>query len=147
MGRNRKDDFDDSGIPRPDDEVLREEVAALKAQQEADRAELARLQEQTAELTRLRAELADAKVALTAPGLNVTGAGSGANYWEVNLRNGPTHVVRAADPANAWDVYRREMGVIGSQETPTVGPADAEKYHAAQAKRHGKKPSDFILAE
>src|ERR1019366_10536760 len=95
----------------------------------------------------LEEELARVKVALTAPGLNVTGAASGANFWEVSLRHGPTHVVRAPDPANAWGAYCREMGVISSQETPVVGPADQEKYHAAQAARHGKKPSEFVLVE
>lgn len=98
--------------------------------------------EELRRLLRQKTEEVEA-LSLKAAGINATPGV--ATYWTIELKYAPTHTVLATDAANAWDKYRKEMGVRSSQETPNVKPATHEEYHAAQAKRHGRQPNDFVL--
>ena len=40
--------------------------------------------------------------------------------FEVSLPMGPKAVVKAADEADAWEVYCRDQGVIKSKHQPTI---------------------------
>lgn len=68
--------------------------------------------------------------------------GPGAGYWKVELQHAPARIVRAADPANAWDEYRRVLGVIGSEYSPEIGASTREEYEAQEellARQRGEK--------
>lgn len=119
-----QDDFDDA--PEPQEA----RPAAVADEKAAMAARIAELEAQLAQ------EQAPARPA--AP----PGAGP---YWQVQLEGAPTHVVEAPDSANAWDVYRHELGVLGSQHPPKVVESDREAYRAAQAKRHGMRADEFHL--
>jgi hypothetical protein len=66
-----------------------------------------------------------------------------ADYWRVELLHAKTHVVRARDAANAWDLYREEMGVLASDHRAKVSPATREEWLAAQADRLKVTPEEF----
>lgn len=94
----------------------------------------------------LKAKVAELEAKLASRAV-VDSEGGPSDYWKVELLHAPTHVVKARDAANAWEVYCKEMGVISSEYRPKAGPATREEYRAAQAKRHGKKPEEFELAD
>lgn len=70
---------------------------------------------------------------------------TGPVFWRVRIVNttvndagAHNHVVRAPDKANAWEVFRREMGVISVDETVNrreITPATELEYMHAHAKR------------
>lgn len=128
MAKNRRDDFiDEPGpvpglveLPDPEKEALRSEIERLKA---------------------LLAKQPAAPALVNAPQGNV------GDYWAVCLKHAPTHVVRAVDPANAWEAYRAELGVRSSENVPEVVPSDREAYRASQAKRYGKRPDEWRLPD
>lgn len=70
---------------------------------------------------------------------------TGPVFWRVKIVNqtvndpgAHNHVVRAADRANAWETFRREMGVTSVDETVNkreIAPATEAEYVLAQAKR------------
>jgi coenzyme F420-reducing hydrogenase alpha subunit len=68
-------------------------------------------------------------------------------YWTIRLLDAPTHTVKAKDRANAWEVYKEELGVIGSQNQPEITPGDIEDYRRSQAKRYGARPDEWKLPE
>src|SRR5262245_30456102 len=43
--------------------------------------------------------------------------------WRVELQHAPTLVVEARDGANAWEEYKRRLGVRSSEYTPSISPA------------------------
>ncbi len=121
----------------PPEGAVGDQVEADPADQ-AEAEHVARLKEKVAEL--------EAKLALSERGVD-SPAGAAADYWKVELEHARTHVVRAKDPANAWDVYCKEMGVRSSQYRPQVSPATRSDYHAAQARRHNLKPEEYTLPD
>lgn len=136
----KQHDFDDREeqevqAPAPDEEraVLAARIAELEAQLATSRRGAEAL---SADLARERtAKVVDAPVYL------------GADYWRVKLQDGPEHVVRAQDAANAAVAFYREMGIISSAHVPSAAPATREEYHAAQAKRHGVRPAEYRLPD
>jgi hypothetical protein len=128
----REEEFDDapaSSDARPGLVELDPEKEALRLQVEDLRRQL------DAARSSARSSAAALEVQQTAPG-------TVSEYWRVKLQHGPEHVVRSIDAANAWERYRLEMGVLRSEAVPEVSPANREEYHAAQARRHGKKVDD-----
>ena len=95
----------------------------------------------TAENETLKAKLAALEKQLQhkAKGLNVsTKIPEGTEYFRVKLEAGPNHVVKAVDAANAWHVFKAEMGVITSEYEPEITPATHQEWIEAQDKRHGR---------
>jgi len=119
----------------------RDEAGPDEGAEAAGLAELEALREKVA---LLEAQLAGERASRT---VDVVGdlPADGASYWQVTLKYAPTHVVRASDPANAWEQYRQEMGVITSEFRPEVSPATREDYRLAQARRLGVRPEEFRL--
>src|SRR5262245_30521377 len=76
----------------------------------------------------LRVAQLEAILAGKAPASQLFDAPRGAegDYWLVKLQHVRDHVVRAKDPANAWQVYCQEMGVIASEYRPEIIPASRE---------------------
>lgn len=136
MAKNkpRDDDFSDAPPDAPGAGGAPADLAEATAERDLLRERVAQLE------ARLEAQAA-AAAQPAAP------AQVGTGYWRVTLEGAPTHVVAAPDNANAWQVYCAEMGVIGSIHSPQIEPADREAYRAAQARRHGKKPEEFRLAD
>lgn len=146
MARNRREQQAPAGLSElppgdvdtdfPNEEKPQEDFAEDAQEQDDSAALRSKIEELEAQLARERA----------GRGIDVTGGGV-SDYWRVELLHAPTHVVASRDPANAWEVYCREMGVISSEYRPKVSPATREEYHEAQAKRHGKKPDEYELKD
>lgn len=140
-GKPPVDDFDDGPPPSADDmRAATERIAYLEhALEQGQAGALERVRELEKQLT--QAARAPAPVLASGP---VEGA---SGYWRVSLENAPSHVVQAQDPANAWEVYRGELGVRTSDFQPVVTVATREEYRAAQAWRHGKRPEEWRLPD
>jgi hypothetical protein len=150
MARNRnRNDFDDQPtlqaglVELPHEEAPADEPDGDQDDSpEVDR-EKAALAARVAELEAVLADMAD----------RLEGAEAEeepkprSRYWKVQLQHAPTHVVEARDAANAWEQYRREMGVIGSEFAPEATPAGREEYRAAQARRFGMRPDEYRLPD
>jgi hypothetical protein len=114
--------------------------AVPRAEHEAALARIAELEQRLA----LGAVTATPAALLVAATAREHGHGA---YWTVELQHAPVHVVRAVDPANAWEEYKVELGVISSEHRPVVKPASREEYRLAQARRLGLQPEEFKLPE
>lgn len=138
MAKNRpRDDFDDA--PQQPQAGLVE-----LPPERGDDPEKAALAARVAEL---EAQLAERDAAGRAAEVLAPLPHSPSGYWKVQLKDAPTHCVEAKDGANAWEVYKAELGVTGSVNSPEVGPASREEYRAAQARRHKLKPEEFALPD
>lgn len=129
MAKQRlKTDFDDQGDER---EAGASASVAVVGTAEAERAAL------EARVRELEAALRERPIA---PRVE---AGPNTGFWRVELEGAPTHVVQAVDAANAWEMYRAEMGVISSINTPKLSSSDKRAWHEAQARRRGLKPDEW----
>lgn len=145
--RHERDDYDDS--PKAGEGfVYREPPGGLAAGVPAEDAAalLARIAELERELAGQRALVASQAVALAVAPPDTMPPGA-TGYWAVGLKYGPTHVVKAPDPANAWNRFREEMGVVTSEFQPEVVVASRDDYRLSQARRRGLRPDEFTLPE
>src|SRR5262245_35261114 len=131
MAKQRKDDFDDGPPPGADPGLV---APGRDPEKEA-------LALRVAELEALLAAKSAPAAPFDAP------AGQQGDYWLVKLQYVRDHVVKAADPANAWAVYCKEMHVLASEFRPEITPAGREDYRAAQARRYSQKPEEFRLPD
>lgn len=56
-------------------------------------------------------------------------------YWRVKLQHAPTRIVEAVDRANAFDVWKQSLGVIGSEFPPTVEIATKEEFEFQESEK------------
>jgi hypothetical protein len=91
-------------------------------------------------LAAAHARIADLEKQLEAargnPGIIEPPQGFGApretGFYRVSLQHAPSRIVEAMDAANAFDVWKRTLGVIGSEFPPTVVPATKEEFEFQQ---------------
>lgn len=90
------------------------------------------------EIDRLKAEVAakNAEIQrLLAMPANLINPDGPAKRFRVELQHGPTWVVEAPHAALAFDVYKRETGVIGTEYEPTVSEVAADTPLTRDEKR------------
>lgn len=68
------------------------------------------------------------------------------SYWTVSLKHQRTHTVLALDMANAWEQYRRELGVLATVEAPEARPGTRAEWEQSQARRLGLSVEDWRAA-
>ncbi len=136
MAKNKNPhDFDDGPPETAAPLTDYEKVALASAPSDPARAAL------EAEITALKTRLAkrDADVAELTGHLETMTAPATphpkADFWEVRLPHGPTHVVEAKDPANAWEQFKKEMGVLGSEHQHECHPSSEENRRIAEDRR------------
>lgn len=142
MAKQKQTDFvDDPAIQADVPGIPASDLAGLTLEDVQQIRERMRILEQERDEARQQAQ--QAMLAAS----RIQTAGGVSSYWKVELQGALTHVVKAVDPANAWEQYKREMGVLGSEHPPRVSPSDREAYHQAQARRRNLKPEEYPLPD
>lgn len=129
--RKKSDEVQAAGYPETDPAIAADapeapapEVdASEEPAAEPDSPEVAALKARIAELEALAGATAPAAAVRSEPG-----------FFEVELAGAPTHVVAAVDEANAWVEYKRVLGVLASENEPSVRRVGRELYLAQEAR-------------
>lgn len=130
-------DFEDKA---PGDEGPEEPVEVKPFEPDpALTAALAKIRELEASLSAERSKLPVASLAVPLPGHT--------GLYRVDLEHSPSLIVEAPDPANAYETYKRRMGIITTEHAPAVRVASQAEYEQLVIDHHDSPWNDKELRE
>ncbi|MBY0523440.1 MAG: hypothetical protein K2R98_08570 [Gemmataceae bacterium] len=83
----------------------------------------------------------------SAPGLTAVPLAGHTGFYEVKLQHAPTVVVEASDPANAWEAYRKKLGVLNSEFSPEIRTVGDDAWLQMHLDSRGEPWLDKDLVE